>query len=245
MASTDGSAEGFDLRRERRPVATATNPARLSVVGNDDGGDDPTARFVAQALPYRAQLYGTARRMTANHFDAEDLVQETILKAYIAFRSFRDGTNLRAWLFRIMYNTWVSDYRARARRPCEVMVDDFKDWQLVEHSEHAPAGLRSAEAEALDAMRDDDMADALEQLPRDNQMIVYFADVAGFKYREVAALMDIPVGTVMSRLSRSRSRLRELLAEVALDRGVHRSATAVKALEPHHTRTQSTSMSAG
>jgi RNA polymerase sigma-70 factor (ECF subfamily) len=225
-----------------------TELALLPSVGDDIEGGDPAARFISQALPYRAQLYGTARRMTANHFDAEDLVQETMLKAYIAFRSFRDGTNLRAWLFRIMYNTWVSDYRSRSRRPCEVMVDDFKDWQLIERSEYAPSGLRSAETEAFDAMRDDDMADALGQLPRDNQMIVYFADVAGFKYREVAVLMNIPVGTVMSRLSRSRARLRELLTEVARDRGVHRRDGGARALRPdahHHTRTQSTSMSAG
>lgn len=178
------------------------------------------ARFLDQALGYLDQLYNGARRLTTTRFDAEDLVQETMLRAYSSFGSYRDGTNLRAWLFRIMYNTWVDDYRARQRRPPEVLSEDISDGQLAASGSHTSMGLRSAEIEALESMRDDEIADAMDALPVESRMVVYFADVIGLRYREIATLLGVPQGTVMSRLHRARRRLRELLGEVARERGM-------------------------
>jgi RNA polymerase sigma-70 factor (ECF subfamily) len=175
---------------------------------------DYAQRFIDQAMPFVDQLYSAARRLTASQYDAEDLVQETMLSGFKGFRLFRDGTNLRAWLFRIMYNTWVSGYRARQSRPNEVLCGEFTDahpdrWRPV------PIGLRSADVEALERMPDDDIVAALDQLPETLRMTVYFADVEGYRYREIAAMTNVPVGTVMSRLARGRCRLRELLVDVS------------------------------
>lgn len=183
-------------------------------------------RFIRDALPHLDQLYRGARRMTPTRYDAEDLVQQTMERAYNSFRSFRDGTNLRAWLFRIMYNAWVDDYRARQRRPLELLSADLSDWELATHAARAPIGLRSAEVEALEAMGDDEIAAALDELPMEHRMAVYFADVEGMRYREIATLMDVPIGTVMSRLHRARRRLRQLLADVANRRGVRAALPA-------------------
>lgn len=189
---------------------------------------DPSgaADFVEAILPCIDQIERGARRLTPNKYDAEDLVQETLLKAYSGFHTFRQGSNVRAWLFRIMYNTWVSRYRARQRGPNEQLCEDFTDGQLSAEAGHTAAGLRSAEVEALEALRDDEIADALAAIPAANRMVVYYADVEGYQYREIASLMGTPVGTVMSRLNRGRRRLRELLADVAYERGMARhSAT--------------------
>jgi RNA polymerase sigma-70 factor, ECF subfamily len=177
---------------------------------------DYAERFIEEALPFVDQLYNGARRLTATPFDAEDLLQETMLSGFKGFRLYREGTNLRAWLFRIMYNTWVNGYRARQSRPNEVLCDEFSDSQLTGGG-HAPRGLRSAEIEALERMPDDNIVAALDQLPEANRMTVYFADVEGYSYREIAALTNVPVGTVMSRLARGRRRLRELLADVSAE----------------------------
>lgn len=173
-------------------------------------------------MPHLDKLYNGARRITPTPFDAEDLVQEAILAAYTGFANFRPGTNMRAWLFRIMYNTWVSQYRARQRRPLEVLCDQFTDQQLAGYQQHTPRGLRPAEIEALELLRDDEIADVMDELPLENRMVVYFADVEGLRYREIATLMNTPVGTVMSRLHRGRHRLRELLADTATKRGLGR-----------------------
>ena len=181
-------------------------------------GDSAYAqRFIEQAMPFVDQLYSGARRLTASQYDAEDLVQETMLSGFKSFRLYREGTNLRAWLFRIMFNTWVSGYRARQSRPNEVLCDEFTDWHLSGRG-HVPTGLRSAEIEALERMPDDDIVAALDQLPEALRMAVYFADVEGYRYREIAALTNVPVGTVMSRLARGRRRLRELLVDVSAHR---------------------------
>lgn len=180
------------------------------------------ARFVIQALPHIDQISRGARRLTINAYDAEDLVQDTFLKAYSGFRTYQDGTNIRAWLYRIMYNTWTNNYRIRQRRPQEVLCDQFSDFQLSAEQNHTSAGLRSAEIEALDALGDDEIAHALRAIPPANRLAVYLADVEGYQYREIAALMGIPIGTVMSRLARGRRRLRELLADVAAERGMAR-----------------------
>jgi RNA polymerase sigma-70 factor (ECF subfamily) len=177
---------------------------------------DYAQRFIEEALPFVDQLYNGARRLTATPFDAEDLLQETMLSGFKGFRLYREGTNLRAWLFRIMYNTWVNGYRVRQSRPNEVLCDEFGDGQLTGGG-HVPRGLRSAEIEALERMPDDNIVEALDRLPEANRMTVYFADVEGYSYREIAALTNVPVGTVMSRLARGRRRLRGLLADVSAE----------------------------
>ena len=177
-----------------------------------------TARFEREAIPLLDQLYGGARRMTRNRADAEDLVQDTMLKAYGRFRSFQQGTHLKAWLFRIMHNTWISDYHKTRCRPTEYLGGEITDWQ------HAVGqrglGCPSAEAVALEALPDSEITGALDTLPTDLRMAVYYADVCGYRYREIAEIMDIPIGTVMSRLHSARRRLRMLLADLAHERGL-------------------------
>jgi RNA polymerase sigma-70 factor, ECF subfamily len=187
--------------------------------------EERSARFERDAMPYLDQLYGAAMRMTRNPTDAEDLVQETYMKAFAAFDSFSDGTNLKAWLFRILTNTYINIYRKKQRQPFQTGTDDLTDWQLHEAESHTSRGLRSAEAEALDRLADVDVVEALAAMPEDFRMAVYLADVEGFSYKEIAEIMDTPVGTVMSRLHRGRKLLRELLEDYAIERGLIPAAT--------------------
>jgi RNA polymerase sigma-70 factor, ECF subfamily len=181
---------------------------------------DPRALFEEQALQYMDQLYAAAMRLTRNPADAADLVQETFVKAYQAFGQFQQGTNLKAWLYRIQTNTFINNYRKNQRNPYQGTIDDLEDWQLGNAESATATSGRSAEAEAIDHLPDSAVKDALQAIPEDFRMAVYFADVEGFSYQEIADIMKTPVGTVMSRLHRGRRMLRDLLADYARERGI-------------------------
>ena len=176
--------------------------------------------FEEQALPFIDQLYAAGLRMTRNPADAQDLVQETFVKAYTAFHQFKQGTNLKAWLYRILTNTFINNYRKKQRDPYNGTIDELEDWQLGGATSATATTTRSAEAEAIDHLPDSTVKDALQSIPEDFRMAVYFADVEGFSYQEIADIMKTPVGTVMSRLHRGRRMLRSLLSDYARERGI-------------------------
>ncbi len=195
-------------------------PQRETNQRTEDSDEELLERFEADALPLLDQLYGAALRMTRNPADAQDLVQDAYMKAYQAFRSFKPGTNLKAWMYRILTNTYINQYRKQQRRPHESSADEMTDWQQADALSHTSDGLASAEVEALKRIPDKRISDALMAISEDYRMVVYYADVEGFAYKEIAEILDIPIGTVMSRLHRGRKALRKKLKDVAAEHGI-------------------------
>ena len=179
------------------------------------------AQFVSDAMEYMPSLYTAAMRMTRNRQDAEDLVQETYLKAYRAYGSFQEGTHLKAWLYRILTNTYINSYRRKQRRPEETDVEDVEDLYLFHRVAPQNDGSdRSAEDEVLDRFTDAEVKTAIESLPEAFRIAVILSDVEGFSYKEIAEITDVPIGTVMSRIHRGRRALQKSLATFGLERGL-------------------------
>lgn len=201
------------------PVLSEPVSAEQEVDVASESTEERRIRFERDAMQYVDQLYSAAMRMARNPADAEDLVQEAYTKAFSAFHQYKPGTNLKAWLYRILTNTYINLYRKRQREPLQSNSDTIEDWQLARAGSHTSAGLRSAEAEALDHLPDSDVKRALQAIPEEFRLAVYFADVEGFAYKEISEIMNTPIGTVMSRLHRGRKMLRDMLADYAAERG--------------------------
>src|SRR6266508_2984705 len=215
-------------RRRNTPPLTqtaraGTMPSRCAMSQAEASRRDQEleARFEAEALPLLPGLYSAAFRLTRNPSDAEDLVQETYLRAYRGFHQFEPGTNLKAWLYRILMNTFINTYRKRQREPQTVSDDEIADWYL--YSKMAESGLEpSAEASVIESLPDEDVQAALSSMPEQFRVAVLLADVEGFSYKEIAEITGVPIGTVMSRLHRGRKALQKRLWDVVRERGLVR-----------------------
>lgn len=181
---------------------------------------DLRERFERDALPLMDMLYSGAMRLTRNEADAEDLLQETFAKAFAAFHQYEDGTNIKAWLFRILQNTYISQYRKAVKEPFKSSTDDLEDWELSRLEATANTALPSAEVEALRNLPDLVVVNAINELPEEFRTAVYLADAEGFSYSEISEILDVPMGTVMSRIHRGRKRLRESLRSYATELGI-------------------------
>ncbi len=226
---TDDTQTPFKSPTEVQPDPSEVSEQRLAddiVDVASETTPERRARFEREAMPLLDQMYSAALRTTRNPTDAEDLVQETYAKAYNAFHQYRPGTNLKAWMYRILTNTYINTYRKKQREPLQSDASDVEDYQLHRAESHSSAGLRSAEDVALEHLPDSDVKRALLEIPEDFRLAVYFADVEGYAYKEIAEIMETPIGTVMSRLHRGRRQLRELLSEYAADRGFVRADAA-------------------
>lgn len=199
---------------------SSPKPQREATERTQEPEEELLARFEEDALPLLDQLYGAALRMTRNPADAQDLVQDAYIKAFQSFRSFKPGTNLKAWMYRILTNTYINEYRKQQRRPHESSAEEMTDWQQADALSHTPDGLASAEVEALKRIPDQRISDALMDISEDYRMVVYYADIEGLAYKEIAEILDIPMGTVMSRLHRGRKALRKKLKDVAAEHGI-------------------------
>lgn len=188
---------------------------------------DRTVRFERDALVFTNQLYAAALRYTKNPEDARDLVQDTYLKAFASFHQFEEGTNLRAWLYRVLTTTFINSYRKGQRQP-QISQAELEDWQLEKAQSHTSNLGKSAEVEALEKLPDSDIKRALQEIPEEFRIVVYLADVEGFSYKEIAEIVDVPAGTVMSRLHRGRKQLREKLADYATELGYTVAASRKK-----------------
>ncbi len=209
---------------ERTPQAMRGTTARARLgVGLGSMTSELEARralFVEQAMPLIDSLYGHAMNLTRNPADANDLVQETYLKAFGAFDSYEQGTNIKAWLHRILKNTYINQYRKAANRPFEGALEELEDWQLGDAESRTATSSRSAEAEAIDHLPASAVKEALQSIPEEFRMAVFLADVEGYSYQEIADIMETPTGTVMSRLHRGRRLLREMLGDYAAEQGI-------------------------
>jgi RNA polymerase sigma-70 factor (ECF subfamily) len=232
---TIGPASGYPTHTAR-PVDDTAGVARPErVIGQSDpaGHQTPTtnaeltARFERDAIPLRAPLYRRALRMTHNRADAEDLLQDTMMFAYAGFGSFRQGTNLNAWIHRILTNIYINTYRQKQRQPVQYPTEEITDQQVAANAAHSSTGLRSAEDEALETLPDTEIKAAMKALPEQFRMVVYYADVEDLKYTQIAEIMHIPQGTVMSRLHRGRRQLRRLLANVETSSKTTRGARSI------------------
>lgn len=223
LVERESSVTWVGMTPKTQPEITVTDALEITDTPVDldtETTDERRARFERDALVYVDQLYSAALRMTRNPSDAEDLVQEAFAKAFSAFHQYTPGTNLKAWLYRILTNTYINIYRKRQREPFQTSGDELQDWQIAAAAEHTASGLKSAEAEALEHLPDSNVKDALANLGEDFRMAVYFVDVEGYSYKEAAEILEIPIGTVMSRLHRGRKLLRAALVDYAAERGI-------------------------
>jgi RNA polymerase sigma-70 factor, ECF subfamily len=196
-------------------------PFGYLMAADESNRSDLETRFEAEALPLLSGMYSAALRLTRNASDAEDLLQETFLRAYRGFHQFQEGTNLKAWLYRILMNTFINSYRKKQREPRTISDDEVEDWYL--YSRMADEGLEpSAETSVIESLPDEDVQEALQSLPEQFRVAVLLADVEGFSYKEIAEITDVPIGTVMSRLHRGRKALEKRLWDVVRERGLVR-----------------------